>query len=313
MAPRQRPEQPSGTARLAWAGVIVFLLILLAGVLLYIFTRPPQSAPDNPSASTQHAPAPPVVIVSPHMLLGNPSQATADPSNKNNFLMVKPYFCLSYNDSKGTPNWVSWRLTSADLGTAPRKQTFDPDDSLPVGFYRVEHRDYVRCGFDRGHMCPHSDRGANQEMAFGTFVLTNIIPQAPNVNRKAWERLEAYGRDLALQHNHLYIVSGPAGQGGVGTDGPASTIAGGRIVVPAECWKIIVVVPEGVTDDLAAINAGTRAISVIMPNTQDVGEDWRPFLTTIAEVEKHTGLHFLTNLPGDVAETLRRKLDTGGH
>jgi hypothetical protein len=38
------------------------------------------------------------------MLMGNPSQASSDPSQKNNFLMNKDFFALSYNESTGTPN-----------------------------------------------------------------------------------------------------------------------------------------------------------------------------------------------------------------
>src|SRR6185437_14985694 len=68
------------------------------------------------------------------LLLGNPSGASTNPADQNNFLMVKPYFVLSYNSQKGTPNWVSWHVTAAYLGDAPRKQVFDPDDSLPIGF-----------------------------------------------------------------------------------------------------------------------------------------------------------------------------------
>ena len=48
-----------------------------------------------------------VLASSPHLTLGNPSQATADTSQKDNFLMEKPFFALSYNNSKATPNWVS--------------------------------------------------------------------------------------------------------------------------------------------------------------------------------------------------------------
>ena len=42
--------------------------------------------------------------------MGNPSNATEE-CNADNYLMAKPYFALSYNNSKGTPNWVSWHLT----------------------------------------------------------------------------------------------------------------------------------------------------------------------------------------------------------
>ena len=78
----------------------------------------------------------PVQAVSPHLKMGNPSHAVAQPQTKNNYLLEKPYYALSCNDSKGTPNWVSWRLTASDIGQAPRVQ-FYPDDALPAGFQRV--------------------------------------------------------------------------------------------------------------------------------------------------------------------------------
>src|SRR4051812_31612173 len=82
------------------------------------------------------------------------------PANREIFLLLKPPYALSYNDANGTPNWVSWRVTADDLGNAPRKQVFDSDNALPSGFKIVAHRDYSNSGFDRGHLCPHSDRAA---------------------------------------------------------------------------------------------------------------------------------------------------------
>src|SRR5207244_318977 len=99
---------------------------------------------------------------SPHLKMGNPTHASSNPSHKNDFLMVKPFYALSYNNVKGTPNWVSWRLSKEDLGTAPRAP-FKPDTTLPSGFKKVQPADYSNSGFDRGHMCPHSDRTRNAE------------------------------------------------------------------------------------------------------------------------------------------------------
>ncbi len=162
-------------------------------------------------------------------------------------------------------------------------------------------------------MCPHSDRAADQDMSFATFVMTNIIPQAPNVNRKAWEHLESYGRELVSQHHdRLYITSGPAGQGGVGSRGSRDSLAGGRVTVPAECWKIIVAVPDDGSsdDDLAKISLGTRVITVIMPNDQNaVGEDWTKFRTSPAAVERETGLHFFDRVRPDIAAGLKQIVD----
>ena len=75
---------------------------------------------------------PAVTAGNPNLLLGIPSGATPDPSNRDDYLMVKPYFVLSYNSDKGIPNWVSWQVTSEDLGNAPRKQVFDSDTTLAL-------------------------------------------------------------------------------------------------------------------------------------------------------------------------------------
>lgn len=42
-----------------------------------------------------------------HLLFGNPSNATANPSDADNFLLEKPQFVLSYNNTNGTPKSLS--------------------------------------------------------------------------------------------------------------------------------------------------------------------------------------------------------------
>lgn len=91
-----------------------------------------------------------------HLVLGNPSNATT--GNANNYLMVKLQYVLSYNRSKGIPNWVSWQLNASWLGNAPRQNNFRPDPTLPEGWYRVRPSDYTGSGYDKGHMTPSADR-----------------------------------------------------------------------------------------------------------------------------------------------------------
>jgi endonuclease G len=244
--------------------------------------------------------------------MGNPSRATASTGNENNYLMQKKYFALAYNNSKGTPNWVSWRLTRADLGSAPRTQ-FYPDENLPRGFTRITPRDYTGGGFDRGHMCPHSDRSANEAMSRATFVMTNIIPQSPNVNQKAWEQLESYCRTLVQREGKtLYIVSGPAGRGGEGREGRRDTIGQvHRVAVPAQCWKVILVLGsgEGSANDAARVNGNTRLIAVIMPNDMSVGESWARYRVSVRDVEQLTGYTFFDKVPAAVIGPLKEKID----
>jgi endonuclease G len=251
----------------------------------------------------------PIRAESPHLKMGNPSKATADHADKDNFLMEKDYFALSYNSTKGIPNWVSWRLTKADLGDAERSQ-FYPDDTLPAGFTTVTPKDYTGSGFDRGHMCPHSDRSADDEMSNATFVMTNIIPQSPYVNQKAWDQLEIYCRDLVEHHRKtLYIVSGGCGQGGEGKKGAQKTLAEGKVVVPAKCWKVIMVLNTGRGIDPKKVKSNTRLIAVIMPNDMSVGYDWADFRVPVKEVEELTGYKFFDRVPAEVIDPLKEEVD----
>lgn len=252
----------------------------------------------------------PVHGQSANLTMGNPSQAKADASQKDNFLMEKDFFALSYNNSKGTPNWVSWRLVKTDLGTAPRFQ-FHPDEDLPTGFNQITPKDYTGGGFDRGHMCPHSDRGASDDMSEATFVMSNMIPQSPNVNQKAWAQLEAYCRDLVEKENKtLYIIDGPAGQGGTGRNGKKPTVGTAHtVVVPAKCWKVIMVVDAGHGKDVSKVNDNTRLIAVIMPNDMSVGEEWAGFRVSVKDVETLTGYKFFDKVSAAVIEPLKEVVD----
>jgi endonuclease G, mitochondrial len=244
----------------------------------------------------------------PHLLMGNPSGATEDRGNADNYLMAKPYFAVSYNNSKGTPNWVSWHLTHEELGSA-RRLPFYPDEDLPPGFNRVVPQDYTNAGFDRGHMCPHSDRDRTEAMSHATFVMTNIIPQTSAVNQRAWRQLEMYCRMLVEHEDkELYIVCGPAGHGGRGKNGFKTALPRGRVTVPGECWKVILVLDR--TDGQEpTIDQNTRLIAVVMPNDNTVGEDWTEYRTSVRDVEQLTGYKFFARIDENVLGPLKEVID----
>ena len=142
--------------------------------------------------------------------------------------------------------------------------------------------------------------------------MTNIIPQSPHVNQKAWADFEDYCRELVeRRHQVLYIISGPAGRGGVGSKGPADTIADGKVTVPAKCWKVVAVIdePVAVPDDVAKIGPRTQLIGVIMPNEQSVGHGWAKFRVSVGDVKALTAYHFFGRVPAEVIEPLKAKVD----
>ena len=252
------------------------------------------------------------VPVSPaeHLVLGNPSNAVADLGQLNNYLMPKPQYVLSYNCDKGTANWVSWHLDSTWIGGAQRQDDYRADPAVPQGCYQVQGSDYSGSGFDRGHLTPSADRTSSIPDNSATFLMTNFIPQAPANNQGPWEELESYLRTLIGQGNEIYIIAGGYGQGGVGSNGAATTVANGHVVVPAFTWKIAVVLPVG-ANDVDRITKNTRVIAVIMPNRQDIGisTPWRNFRSNVRQIEANTGLNFFTNVRPQLRQILKIKKD----
>ncbi len=236
------------------------------------------------------------------LLLGNPSNATNDTANENNYLMVKPQYTLSYNRSRATANWVAWRLDNTWIGTAPRQDDFRPDSALPAGWYQVTSEDYIGSGYDRGHMTPSGDRTRSIADNSATFLMTNIIPQLAANNQGAWEDFESYCRTLAQTGQEIYIISGVVGNIG--------TISQGRIVVPHSTWKVALVLPNG-TNDLQRISKATRTVGIVVPNFPpvNINATWREFRVSVDSVEALTGYNFFTNVPKNTQEIIERRKD----
>src|SRR5437867_2127558 len=138
------------------------------------------------------------------MQLGNPSNATADTNNFSHYLIQRPIEALDYNNSRGQANWACWNLTSGDANSAVvRQDSYAADTNLPPNFYKVGASEYSGSGFDRGHLCPSADRTDSTNDNDMTFLMSNMMPQAPDNNRITWESLETYCRTLADAGNEV--------------------------------------------------------------------------------------------------------------
>jgi DNA/RNA endonuclease G (NUC1) len=59
----------------------------------------------------------------------------------------------------------------------------------PYGIDQLSHEDYPETGYDRGHLVPSADYGAD------TYIITNAVPMLPRFNRGIWRLSEEMIRD----------------------------------------------------------------------------------------------------------------------
>jgi endonuclease G, mitochondrial len=81
----------------------------------------------------------------------------------------------------------------------------------------------------------NADRTRNEADNSSTFLMTNMMPQVPEVNRGVWGDLEDYCRKLVQRRARNFTSpAGPVGRkGSIGRKE--------KIAVPAKNWKVIVV------------------------------------------------------------------------
>jgi endonuclease G len=201
---------------------------------------------------------------------GVPNISGASTVSTTNYLAVKKGYVMSYNGVEGRANWVGWTLRASDLGPIDRSNRFREDTNLPRGFKRVDDDDYRESGYDRGHLCNSEDRTSTEYLNEETFLMSNMIPQTPELNRGPFKFLEAYCRKLVLKKGQQLLIY----SGGVGSKG---RLASG-VPIPHYCWK--------------AVYTPTEEFYVLFPNEHTLEKNWKKYVVTKDRLEKMTGYQF---------------------
>lgn len=202
--------------------------------------------------------------------VGVPNISGASTASTTNYLAVKKGYVMSYNGVEGRANWVGWTLRSSDVGPVDRSNRFREDSNLPRQFKRVDDDDYRESGYDRGHLCNSEDRTSSDFLNEETFLMSNMIPQTPELNRGPFKFLEAYCRKLVLKKGQSLLIY----SGGIGAKG---RLASG-VPIPQYCWKVVY--------------TPTEEIFVLFPNERTLEKNWNKYRVTKDRLEKMTGYQF---------------------
>jgi DNA/RNA endonuclease G (NUC1) len=225
----------------------------------------------------------------------------ADGDASDDFIVRHPQYTASYNKNRNTPNWVSYDIDASAFGPEDRCDCFTFDSSLPASFTRYTTADYTGAGafhgygIDRGHLARSFDRTSASLDNARTFLFTNIIPQAADLNQGPWAVMENDLGDFArLQNQEVYVIAGIAGSKGTLKNE-------GKITIPASVWKVAVIMPRD--QGLAQVHdyRDLDVIAVIMPNEPGVRNvPWQTYQTTVDAVEALSGYDLLALLPDRV-------------
>ena len=229
---------------------------------------------------------------------GDPTPANG--SNPDDLLISRTQYVVSYNESRGTPNWVSYELDSRQFGSEDRCNCFTADPNLPAA-KQIFTSDYTNGGFDRGHMTRSADRTTTNVENATTFYLTNVVPQQADLNQGVWAQFENFVADSAEAGRAVYIITGPLFSQ---THGLSFLKNEGKVAIPDSTWKIALIGPRngGVPFKSSDIQtwgalAGITVLAVNMPNVSGVRNDpWQKYLTTVDRIEAATGYDFLSLL-----------------
>ena len=207
-------------------------------------------------------------------------------------------FIVGYSDLRGNPLWVEYALTPLP-NNAPRLERPSRFQGDWRALNRVDHEDYTKSGYDRGHNAPNSAISSlyGKYAQAETFLMTNISPQRPKLNQQLWKRLEEVELSFfAKNFGKVWVITGP-----IFGEKSEKLSTSWRVDIPKAFYKIYVTEEN---DSKPAF-----ALAFIVPQTVSGKENLWQFLTTIDTVEAQTGLDFLSDFEDSTEKHLEGTIE----
>lgn len=227
------------------------------------------------------------------VLFAGAPRRIAAPAPSDIRVLNRGEFLVGWSDRLRHPVWCAYHVRSDapyDIGTRPG---FLKDKAVPAAPSAAA---YTRSGYDRGHMVPNhaiaTRYGTDEQKK--TFLMSNIAPQTPSLNRGVWRDVEHRIADLwTARYGEIWVVIGCISDGD-------ETLPGTDIDVPTQFYQLI----------LAQEGMDVRALAVLFDQHTPWGAWAARDIVTIDELEKRTGLDFNPELPSFIQDPLEADLPT---
>jgi endonuclease G len=196
--------------------------------------------------------------------------------NKPNATLIcrEGYFLLHDNQAK-IPAWVAWSIKPQNInGCVPRTNAFVADQVL--GPYSATPDDYAGTGYDKGHLANDAHQSYNPQVEYESFLMSNMSPQLPGLNRGIWKLLETATGAWGFSSQHELIVYA----GNVYNVQKDKKIGKNQVDVPYGLFKIVIDKQTGAT------------LAFLFPHKENQGNDLTVVQTTVKDIEENTGIVF---------------------
>lgn len=212
---------------------------------------------------------------------------------ENHPVVAKLGYALSYNIDYVQPDWVAYVLTKEEVESESvgRSDKFYEETDVIQGSALLS--DYKKSGYDRGHLLSSANRNFSEDFNQSTFSLLNMSPQLHRFNAGLFLKAEKAEREVAVEYEIAFIVSGP-----IFFD-EMETIGASEIAVPEEFYKVFLVQDE---DD------EWHAIGLILPQEYENG-NLSIYAVTVDTVEEITGIDFYPSLDDEIEIVVEAEMD----
>ena len=214
-------------------------------------------------------------------------------------------YSICYSAGNRITFWSAFPLHECYKGDQSRSNgwAYDPELSQSIQPNLVKGSYQPQPGYSRGHLLASSDRTVNAAANIQTFYVTNVAPQwQEGFNSGVWSSLESDCWNNICADT-LYVVSGVWGEL---TTASVTDKSGVPCTVPSHFYRVLLRSKSGDTgkkvqdlssDELQCVGfwfENRRYDNKTMPS---------PYMTSVAEIERKTGMTFFVNVPNAPKET----------
>ena len=201
-------------------------------------------------------------------------------------------FLIGWSPSLRRPVWAAYHVPKEARFEYGKRPAFQKDRSVATS---PIPGDYRNTPYDRGHMVPNRAivTRFGPDVQKKTFLMTNVAPQRPSLNRGPWREMEQRISDLWTQkYGEMWVIVGSLAST---SQSSRESLPGTSVNVPEKYYMIV----AGQGPD------GVRALAVLLDQSAGRWDFPVHNIVTVSELEKLSGLEFFPETPSFLKRPLQ--------